>query len=89
MKSRADRQAFWEKTRRLQHGTLVLLWTETPSQDPRSARGAVDVKVTPCVISDREVDHLAPFSPNRRPALGLRYRQQLLQYPAAVFTAEV
>ena len=68
-KSAADRQAFWGKTRRLQHGTLALLWTETLSQDPARA---FDVKITPCVISDRDEEHLAPRSRDRRPTIGLR-----------------
>lgn len=68
-----ERQAFWEKSKRLQHGTLVLLWIETPSKDPASARGAVDVKITPCVISDRDEEQLAPRDRSKTPAIGLRY----------------
>lgn len=78
-KSLPDCQAFWEKTRRLQHGTLVLLWSEGSSQVSEGPNSAVDVKIVPCVVSDREVDQLAPRNQNRRPALGLRYQQQLLQ----------
>ena len=70
----AERQAFWEKTRRLGHGTLVLLWTEAPSTGPGHVRGAVDVRITPCVVSDRDVERLALRDRNvlRRPAIHLR-----------------
>lgn len=71
-KSVAERQAFWEKTRRLGHGTLVLLWTEAPLQGPGHAKGAFQVMVIPCIVSDRDVDCLAPRQQKRRPAIGLR-----------------
>ena len=80
--SRRDRQAFWEKTRRLQHGTLVLLWTQTASPDPDSLKGTSDVKITPYIISDRDVNCLAPSDRKRRPAVGLRY---LLWIPDCLF----
>lgn len=84
--SDAERQAFWEKTRRLGHGTLVLLWTEIALQGPGLAEGAFEVKVTPCVVSDRDIYRLSPPRRRRRPAIHLRYSLCLLRHNQPQFS---
>ena len=63
---------FWKMTKRLQHGTLVQLWTETPSTETDAAPESVNIKIISCVISEREEQLLAPRQHNRRPTIGLR-----------------
>jgi len=59
-------------TKRLQHGTLVRLWTETPSNETDAAAGSINVKIISCIISERDEQLLAPRHRNRRPTIGLR-----------------
>lgn len=59
-KSPRQKLAWWERSRRLQHGTLVCLWVEKP--DPKLFFG---------VIAQRKVEHLAQ-NDGRRPIIGIR-----------------
>lgn len=63
-KSAKQRKAFWEATKRLQHGTLVALWWA----DRNSGR--------PCIlfaaVEDRDAGKLAPKDPGARPCIGVR-----------------
>ncbi len=71
-KSSSQKREYWEKSRRLQHGTLVALWWETPNADP--AQPPTDPCITFAVISARDVEQLVPRrEDDQRPRLGIRY----------------
>ena len=54
-----ERRAFWERSKRLGHGTLVSLWREVDGAPV----------VTFAVVADRDAKELAG---TRRPAVGLK-----------------
>ena len=60
-KSQAERKGFWERTRRLAHGTLVCLVVH--------AEGGLRLLLG--TVCDRKADSLAPAS-GLRPQLGIR-----------------
>ena len=76
-KTHTQKREYWDRSRRLQHGTLVALWWETPV----TGAGSDDTNQTarePCiifaVISVRDPDQLAPKGePVQRPSIGIRY----------------
>jgi hypothetical protein len=57
-----ERRAFWEKTRRLEHGTLVCLAVEA-EQGMRLVLG---------IVCERSAEALAPAAAGQRPRLGIR-----------------
>ncbi|DBB11483.1 TPA: hypothetical protein ACH3X3_006891 [Trebouxia sp. C0006] len=67
-----ERVEFWKMTKRLQHGTLVQLWTETPSTETDAAPESFHVKIISCIISERHEHLLASRQHNQRPNIGLR-----------------
>lgn len=75
-KTHSQKREYWDRSRRLQHGTLVALWWEAPVSDT----GSADTNQTarePCiifaVISVRDPDQLAPKGEAvQRPSIGIR-----------------
>ena len=65
-KTSGQRREYWEKSRRLQHGTLVALWWDSPAQQASA----------PCItfatISMRNEQQLAPREAGHRPQIGIR-----------------
>ncbi|KAL3153759.1 hypothetical protein ABBQ32_013348 [Trebouxia sp. C0010 RCD-2024] len=78
-KTRSQKHEYWDRSRRLQHGTLVALWWETPVTDTGSAdtnQTAREPCITFAVISVRDPDQLAPKGePMQRPSIGIRLCQ--------------
>lgn len=70
-KTCTQRREYWEKSRRLQHGTLIALWW----QQPCSASGT---NPEPCItfatITMRDQQQLAPREAGERPQIGVRSR---------------
>jgi hypothetical protein len=60
-----QRRDFWERSRRLQHGTLVTLWSEPAD--------ALTPHLIVAVIAKRDLDQLAPKNPDIRPSIGIRW----------------
>lgn len=75
-KTHSQKREYWERSRRLQHGTLVALWWETSVKDTASTDAGQAAR-EPCiifaVISVRDPDQLAPKGePVQRPCIGIR-----------------
>ena len=75
-KSSSQRREYWDRSRRLQHGTLMALWWGTPATDtgsPDSNQPATEPCITFAVISVRDPDQLAPKGETeQRPSIGIR-----------------
>lgn len=74
-KTTTQRREYWEKSRRLQHGTLVALWWEQPSQKPTSSNDSSAPCITFATISMRNEQQLAPRESGANPQLGVRLCQ--------------
>ena len=68
-KTCGQRREYWEKSRRLQHGTLVALWWEQPQ---KGANTPAQPCITFATISMRNEQQLAPREAGERPQIGLR-----------------
>lgn len=71
-KTSGQRREYWEKSRRLQHGTLVALWWDSPAATPPRPQQASDPCITFATISIRNEQQLAPREPGHRPQIGIR-----------------
>ncbi len=71
-KTSGQRREYWEKSRRLQHGTLVALWWDSPAATPPRAQQASDPCITFATISMRNEQQLAPREAGHRPQIGIR-----------------
>ncbi|KAL0023688.1 hypothetical protein WJX79_001943 [Trebouxia sp. C0005] len=74
-KTSGQRREFWEKSRRLQHGTLVALWCDSPAATRPRAQQASDPCITFATISTRNEQQLAPREAGHRPQIGIRLCQ--------------
>jgi hypothetical protein len=64
-RSHEQRRMAWERSRRLQHGTLVTLWSE-------GAAGPTSPCLLTAVIAKRDLTDLAPKDPRDRPSICIR-----------------
>ena len=69
-KTKIQREEYWERSRRLQHGTLVALWWETQETQ---AGSELDPCITFATISVRNEQELAPGDVATRPRICIRY----------------
>ena len=83
-KTTTQRREYWEKSRRLQHGTLVALWWEQPSQKPTSSNDSSAPCITFATISMRNEQQLAPRESGANPQLGVRYSSFAAKTPVAL-----
>ncbi|CAD7696268.1 unnamed protein product [Ostreobium quekettii] len=67
------RAAWWDNTKRLQHGTLVCLWYEEEGQATKPGDSATPQPLLG-VICERNTDLLAPKRP-RRASIGIRFTE--------------
>lgn len=75
-----QRREYWEKSRRLQHGTLIALWW----QQPGSASAAnAEPSITFATITLRNQQQLAPREAGERPQIGVRSPSGLSPTPLA------
>ena len=72
-KTATQRREYWEKSRRLQHGTLVALWWEQPSEKHTSSNNSTAPCITFATISMRNEQQLAPREAGVKPHVGIRY----------------
>ena len=78
-KTQKQREEYWDRSRRLQHGTLVALWWETPSLQEAQPQPAINPCITFATISLREKEQLAPRDVTLRPRICIRYTCPQLQ----------
>lgn len=71
-KTTTQRREYWERSRRLQHGTLVALWWETPVEPHTEGQPATDPCITFATISIRDAQQLAPREAGLRPKIHIR-----------------
>ncbi|KAL0023606.1 hypothetical protein WJX77_006297 [Trebouxia sp. C0004] len=74
-KTSGQRREYWEKSRRLQHGTLVALWWDRSAATRPRAQQASDPCITFATISMRNEQQLAPREAGHRPQIGIRLCQ--------------
>ena len=74
-RTKKQREEYWERSRRLQHGTLIALWWEIQNTE-------AGVELEPCItfatISVRNEQELAPEDAATRPRICVRYKASRL-----------